>query len=134
MGYYQPKQRLNVDQSPLPFATECKKTYEIPEKDKKVWVNQPTSDTGKRFCSLSICFRPVGEQPRISVIFRGQGKRISKIENESWNKDIDIYFQSNAWADTDFCVKWAKGTLKLAVEGTDRFVLFVDILEGQKAE
>ena len=25
-GYYQPKQRLNVDQSPLPFATECKKT------------------------------------------------------------------------------------------------------------
>ena len=70
-GDYQPKQRLNVDQSLLPFATEYKKTYEIPEKDKKVWVNQPTSDTGKRFCSLNICFQPVGEQPRISVIFRG---------------------------------------------------------------
>ena len=48
------------------------KKHEIPEKDKKVWVNQPTSDTGKRFCSLNICFRPVGEQPRISVIFLGQ--------------------------------------------------------------
>ena len=28
----------------------------------------------------------------------------------------------------------AKGTLKPAVEDTDRFVLFVDNLEGQKAE
>ena len=72
------------------------KRHEIPEKDKKVWVNQPTSNTGKRFCSPNICFRPVGEQPRILVIFRGQGKRISKTEKESWNKDIDIYFQPNA--------------------------------------
>ena len=40
--------------------------------------------------------------------------------------------KKNAWADTEFCVKWAKGTLKPSVE--DRFVLFLDNLEGQIAE
>ena len=33
---------------------------------------------------------------------------------------------------TEFCVKWAKGTLKSSVEGT--FVLFLNNLEGQIAE
>ena len=45
---------------------------------------------------------------------------------------MDVYFQKNAWADTGFCVKWAKSTLKPSVEG--RFVLFLDNLEGQIAE
>ena len=40
--------------------------------------------------------------------------------------------KKNAWADTEFCVKWAKGTLKPSVEG--RFALFLDNLEGQIAE
>ena len=67
-------------QSLLRFPIEVKKTYEIPGKDKKVWVNQPTFDAGKRFCSLNIYFRPEGEQPRVSVIFSGKGKSLSKIE------------------------------------------------------
>ena len=49
LGYYKPNQRLNVDQSPLTFTIECKKTYNILEKDENVWVNQPTSDAGKCF-------------------------------------------------------------------------------------
>ena len=73
-----------------------------------------------------------GKQPRISVIFRGLGKRISAVEKASWHPDVDVYFQKNAWADTEFCVKWTKGTLKPFVEG--RFVLFLDNLEGQIVE
>ena len=38
-GYYKPHQRLNIDQPLLPFAIECKKTYDIPENDEKLWVN-----------------------------------------------------------------------------------------------
>ena len=34
-GYFKPSQRLNVDQWPLPFSYECRKTYEDPEKYKK---------------------------------------------------------------------------------------------------
>ena len=57
-GYYKPHQRISVDQFPLPFSIECKKTFDIPEKDEKVSVNQPTPDAGKCFCSLNIRFSP----------------------------------------------------------------------------
>ena len=76
----------HYSQSPLTFAIECKNTYDVPEKDEKVWENQPTSDAGKRFCSLSICFSPDETQPWIVVIFRGKGKRISAVEKEAWDR------------------------------------------------
>ena len=93
------KQWFNVDQSPLPFATDVKKTYEqlTPggkgNQNKKVWVSKPYSGADKRQCSLNICFRPEGEQLRIAVIFRGQGKRISQVEKQAWHKNVDVYFQ-----------------------------------------
>ena len=125
---FMPSQRYNVDQSPLPFTIDTKKTYEQirpkykENRNKNVWVSQPAPG----------CFRSESKQPRISVIFRGLGKRISAVEKASWHPDVNVYFQKNAWADTEFCVKWAKGTLKPFVEG--RFVLFLDNLEGQIAE
>ena len=85
-GGFIPSQRYNVDQSPLPFAIDTKKTYEqIRPKDKEnrnknVWVSQPAPGLEKRQCTLQICFGSEGKQPRISVIFRGLGKRISAVE------------------------------------------------------
>ena len=116
----------------MPFAIECKKTYDIPEKDEKVWVTPSTSDAGKCFCSLNICFIPDGTQPWTAVIFRRKGKQISAVEKEVWDPDIDVYFQPNAWADGGVCTEWAKRTLKPAVQGKHHFVLFCDNLEGQK--
>ena len=137
-GRFLPEQRFNVDQSPLPFAIDTKKTYEeVKPKDpenrhKKVWVQQPGSGLEKRQCTLQICFRPTGTQPRLAVIFRGQGKRISQVERNAWHKDVDVYFQKCAWADTEFCVDWAKHTLAPAID-VERFALFQDNLEGQIA-
>ena len=125
-GYYKPNQQLNVDQSPLPFAIEYKKAYDIPEKDEKVWVNQPKSDAGKRFCSLNICFSPGETKPRVAVIFRGEGKRIYAVEKKAWDPGIDVYFQPSAWTDGGFCTEWAKKTFKPAVQGKHHFVLFCD--------
>ena len=79
-------------------------------------------------------FRSEGEQPRVSTTFQGQGKCLSRTEKESWDPDIDVYFQAKAWADTGFCVEWAQKTLKPATKDEDRFVLYVDNLEGQKAD
>ena len=73
-GRFKPCQRFNVDQSPLPFAVDTKRTYEIVEPGSryhKVWIAQPGSGLDKRQCTLQVCFRPNGEQPRIAVIFRG---------------------------------------------------------------
>ena len=97
-----PSQIYNVDQSPLPFAINTKKTYEQMQlknkenRNKTVWISQPVPVLEKRQCTPQICFRPEGKQPRISVIFRGLGKRISAVENASWPPDVDVTSDENA--------------------------------------
>ena len=138
-GYFSPKQRFNVDQSPLPFAVNMSRTYHMfdegADKHKeKVWISQPGSGLDKRQCTLQICFSPVGPQPKLGIIFRGKGRKISEEEKASWHPDVDIYFQENAWADTKFSVEWAERTLKPCVENLKRFVLFCDNLTSQTHE
>ena len=107
-GRYLPQERFNVDQSPLPFVIDTKKTYELVERGNKenryksVWVNQPGCDLEKRQCTLQIYLGP-GKQPRVAIIFRGSGKRITEDEKASWHTDVDIFFQQCAWTDTKFC-------------------------------
>ena len=106
-----PSQRFNVDQSTLPFAITTKRTYELIKKGDryhKVWISQPGSGLEKRQCTLQVCFRPTGKQPKLAIIFRGKGKWITKEEKAAWHKHVDVYFQENAWADTDFSVAWAQ--------------------------
>ena len=135
-GRFTPRQRLNVDQSPLPFAVTTKRTYEYigegeEQRNHKVWISQPGSGLDKRQCTLQVCFRPTGGQPKIGIIFRGTGKRISADEKEAYHPDVDIYFQENAWADTNVSVEWVKRTLTESVKDDERFVLFCDNLTGQ---
>lgn len=135
-GRFLPNQRFNVDQSPLPFVVDVKRTYEQIEykHSEKIWIAQPGSGLDKRQCTLQILTRAEGEQPRIAVIFRGKGKRISPDEKMSWHQDVDIYWQENAWADTEVSVEWIKGTLSKSVQGLSRFVLFLDNLNSQESE
>ena len=55
-GRYQPAQRLNVDQSPLPFVVHGKKTYEyIPKSEGSMhntWLSLPRLGLDKRQGSL----------------------------------------------------------------------------------
>ena len=67
-----PNQRFIVDQSPMPFAIDMKRTYHLYESgqdqnQEKVWICQPGCGLEKRQCTLQICFRPGGEQPRIGM-------------------------------------------------------------------
>jgi hypothetical protein len=137
-GRFKPHQRFNVDQSPLPFVLYRNKTYECFDEgenqhNKKVWIAQPSSGLEKRQCSLQICFRPEGENPRLAIIFRGKG-RVTTEEKRAWSKDVDVYFQEKAWADTKFSLEWIRGTLEPVVKNEDRFVLFCDNLSAQKSE
>ena len=118
-GLYVPERRFDVDQSPMPFAQDTGKTYEIVERssrdkekrkaniDGKVWCAQPKAGDSKQFCSLNICFRPRGKQPRLAIIFRGKGKRINEVEKLLWDPDVDVYFQVNARVDTESCHNFA---------------------------
>ena len=60
---------------------------------KWIWTAEPNTGDSKRFRTSQICFRPTGQQPRIAIIFRGQGLRITAVEKKSLNPGIDVYFQ-----------------------------------------
>ena len=95
-GRFLPEERWNVDQSPLPFVVNSKRTYETENargnKDHKVWIAQPGNGLEKRQASLQICIRPDGTPARLAIIFRGQGN-ITKVEKQAYHKKVDVYFQ-----------------------------------------
>ena len=77
-GRYKPTERLNVNQSALPFVVHGKKAYEyVPPGQGSThnkWISQPGAGLEKRQCSLQVMFRPEENQSRLAIIFRGQGK------------------------------------------------------------
>ena len=71
---------------------------------------------------------------KIEIIFRGTGKRIKAIERNAYHKEVDVFFQLNAWADTEVSCEWAATTLKEAVTPGEEFILICDNLNSQTSE
>ena len=99
-GRFEPKRRSNVDQVPMPFAIDTNSTYEVnvPKENRRnhlVWVAHPGSGLEKRQCTLQVCISPESKV-RITIIFRGSGKRISLDEIKAYHPDVDVYLQENA--------------------------------------
>ena len=93
-GRFQLNERFNSDQVPLPFVNGQSETW-APKESKRVSIAQPFSGLEKRQCTI---------QPTIG----SGGKRISKLEKKACDPRVDVFFQKNAWADSDFCMAWAK--------------------------
>ena len=107
MGRFGRTARYNVDQVPMPFAYDFNVTYEE-EGAKEVWISQNQPGMDKRFCTLQVCFRPGPQQPKITVVFREKGLRISSMEKNSWDPRVNVMFQEKAWVDRTTCNEWAK--------------------------
>ena len=56
---------------------------------------------------------PVCTEPRLAI------------KKGPWDKDVDVFFQLNAWADTEFVVNWAEKTMKPVVADVSYFILFL---------
>ena len=41
---------------------------------------------------------------RYAIIFRVTGKRIPKVGLELYDGRVDVFFQINAWANSEFCM------------------------------
>jgi hypothetical protein len=125
-GQYPPKFRYNVDQIPLPFINDQKTTW-ARRGDKTVWIRQAGSGAfSKRQATIQLCCSPVdGPQPRVALIFRGKGVRISIEERAAYHPDVDVYFQPKAWADTAFYDQWIEQTLKPALKDIGGEVLLL---------
>ena len=75
----------------------------------------------------------MGKQPKLAVVYRGKGKRISANEKLAWHPDVDVFRQDNALLDQNFCMDWFTRSLSpfLQQEGISKFVLLLDNLTGQ---
>lgn len=134
-GRWLPKNRLNVDQVPLPFVVEQDQTYEF-EGNKQVWISQPGSGLDKRQATLQLCIKAEGEQTvKPAIIFRGKGN-VLNAEQEKYDADVHVYFQSNAWMDAEINLKWTKHTLKdgLKDDFNTEKVLFADNVGFQQTQ
>ena len=128
-GRFTSEQRFNVDQSTCPFALNLERTYHVFEDgadqhQDKVWISQPGSGLDK--CSLQICVRPTGIQPRLGIVFRGKELRISDAD-----QDVDVFYKENAWVNTKVAVEWVQKTLNPIVKELDSYVLFCNNLTTQ---
>lgn len=112
-GRFLLKARVNVDQVPFPFIVEQTKTLETTGA-KAVHIKEALSGSlSKRQATLQVAFSPdKNVQPRLAIIFRGTGQRISQVEKASWDPRVDTYFNLKAWADRDFSVAWVNRTLR----------------------
>lgn len=82
------------------FCVDQDKTYEIAGSN-QIWISQPGSGLDKRQATLQLCIRTEGQQTvKPAIIFRGKGN-ISTEERDKYDNDVDVYFQVNAWIDTE---------------------------------
>ena len=143
-GQYAPCNRYNVDQIPLPFNYDASSTLEFKGTLSVVIKGCSTNDGDKRFCTLQLCCRPVvpeGEtQPRIAVIFRGQGTVMNR-EKDKYDKRVDVYFQKKAWADRPTSKSWVEKTFASHIQSRKNLdgslpktLLFCDNLDSQVHE
>ena len=137
-GRWLPKNRLNVDQVPLPFVVEQDQTYEFAG-NKQVWISQPGSGLDNRQATLQLCIKAEGEQTvKPAIIFRGnRGKgNVLSAEQEKYDADVHVYFQTNAWMDAKVNLKWTKHTLKdgLKDDFNTEKVLFTDNVGFQQTQ
>ncbi|KAK3273295.1 hypothetical protein CYMTET_18458 [Cymbomonas tetramitiformis] len=141
MGRFRFQNRFNVDQVPLPFVVGDFE-HTIDDKGAKdVWIRQPGSGLEKRQATLQICIR-AGKtlegknlpQPRIAILFRGTGKRISEAEKTAYHPDVDVYWQKCAWVDRPVAIEWQNGTLIPFLNehlANEESVVFADNLDAQ---
>lgn len=89
-------------------------------------------------CTIQMCIRARGEQPRIALIFRGASKTYYKNEIPLYDPRVDVYFQKKAWADRPTTLAWMEKTFAKHIDQrTDSegalptTVLFCDNLDSQ---
>lgn len=147
-GKWGPRVIYNVDQVPLPFASDSPTTLET-KGTKNVWLRQIGSGLDKRQCTLQLCIRPLGRQPVPTLVFRGMTThtRTSDIharreEEERFRKHaergrwtlVNVLWQQKAWVDQVVNNQWAANIFgpHLAAEHPEEdTMLFCDNLACQ---
>ena len=109
-GRFPPSHRYNMDQVPLPFVVSQEFTFALQE-DVNIHINCPNKALRKRKWTMHIVINAGDGNSRhgwVDLVNKGQGKRISQEEKARYNSKIDMFWQKNAWVDTNVMVELAK--------------------------
>ena len=148
-GKWGPGVIYNVDQVPLPFASDSPTTLEL-EGTKNVWLLQIGSGLDKRQCTLQLCVRALGRQPVPTLVFRGMTEHTRRYDINVRNKEeeefkkqaeeggwtlVNVLWQQKAWVDQVVNKLWATNIFRPHLEaehpeGEDT-ILFCDNLACQ---
>ena len=137
-GSFIPENRYNVDQIPCPFEFSGDTTIDSIGAETVAIRGSKMGEGDKRMCTIQMCCRARGSQPRIAVIFRGKGQFL-KNELGLYDARVDVFAQAKAWADRETSVRWLKETFKKHIsertrqEGgiRPRTLMFCDNLDAQ---
>ena len=91
-GRFELNEQSNSDQVPLPFVNGRSETW-APKGNRRVSIAQPFSELEKRQCTIQPAIGPGGKLMPCAIIFRGTGKRISKVEKNAYDPRVHVFFQ-----------------------------------------
>ena len=137
-GRFTPARRYNMDQVPLPFVVGQDHTF-TQASDKDVNIKSPGEQFRKRQFTMHIVTNAgsgTEKQGWVDLVCRGKGMRIRQAERDLWDKDVDVFWQKNAWVDTVVMKKLADKFVRMKNElhGPDEWVLlFCDNLRAHVA-
>ena len=144
-GRWLPEDRISIDQVPCNLREGDGRTY-AEVGSKRVWLVGCKQDDGKRFCTLQVAARcsngaadlPRCGQAKLTISFRGTGKRTSPEVRAAWHPDVCVRFQKKAWADEAVCedyalVEMAEITAAARLAGRES-VAILDNLHGHTTE
>ena len=76
-----------------------------------MWVSEPSSSLDKRQAALQLCIRAKGQQNvKSAIVFRGKGNVSTEVKGQ-YDEEVDVYFQSCAWMDSEMNMEWVAKTL-----------------------
>ena len=95
-----------MDQTPLPFVLDDGKTYND-KGEKEIWCATARSGLDKRQCTVQLTIFADGK-PRVrpTIIFRGQGKRVSKTEKMHGIQGYVSCFKTKLGVTRQSCKAW----------------------------
>lgn len=136
-GRFPPANRYNMDQVPLPFVVSQEFTFTL-KTDNNVHITCPSEALRKRQWTMHVVVNAgVGEAKAgwVDLISKGKGVRIKKEEVTRYHQDVDMFWQKNAWVDTQVMIKLANKfvSFKKKKHGDDWIVLFCDNLSAHLA-
>ena len=121
---------INMDQTPVPFTFNSRKTLEI-FGTKTINVRKSTNDTKRATFAMTVTAS--GKVLKPLLVFKGKsGERIEKREFPLLPPNIVYACQPNAWMDEDVMMKWVNTILRPYVSNAPANIIPLLLLDSYR--